>query len=273
MSPATKKPNMMQDAARFWSDHLIAETDKFGELIPSSPTQLLSGFLGGGPSEPFYRGGYRLTDECREFRVFQVHGPDGIFIVERNFEIQRAYLKSRMRVNGDTPKNEGRWIRRVALADGLENLARHAKENRDALEAVADTAQISNAEAREANKHGSPNTTLTKLAGTIGLEIIKALDSSDPSQSIKELTSSFQLALQALARSANRLDDRRLGSRPRPHDLISMAEGIFLQSRERPTKSHVISLLAHLELTIRGKNSAADWRQLFMLAGLSDLPD
>jgi hypothetical protein len=264
---------MTPNAARFWSDHLIAETEKFGELITSSP-QLLSGFLGGGAGEPFYRGGYSMAEECREFRVFQVHGPEGDFIVERNLEIQRAFLKSKMRVNGDTSDNDARWIQRISFADALDHLARHSKDNREALEAVVDCAAVSRGEARASTKQGFPNATLTKLAGTIGLSIVRAMESPDPTQAIKDLTSSFQLGLQALARSADLIDDKRLGRRPKVHELIESAEMIFLSRRERPTKLQVKEFLtSQKDRTIAGKNASATWTDLFLVSGLSDLPD
>lgn len=257
----------MKNSPGFWTDELVKETPDFGEL-DTSPGLL-------GISMPRYRGGYRIIAECEEFRVLQKGTPEGNLIVERNLAIQRAFLKSKMKINGDAAKNEGRWIRRIAIADALNRLIEFSSDNRDALEAIADSASLTNEEiGRVMRNSGSPGATLTKLAGTIGLEAANILGSSDPRLAISELTSAFQLGLNAVARSNSLIDDKRTGSRPRAHDLIEKAEFFFLHYRVRPTKSLVRSLVTFDgQRRVGGKNAPAAWKDLFTVSGLTGLPE
>jgi hypothetical protein len=269
-SPPKTKPD---PKSGFHSDAYVRQFPDLGKLIVPPPQKDSTiGFLTGSPAKPYFEGGLRILAECPEFRLVKYYGPDGPERIETRYDIERLYYKSLTGVND--PEASTTWQQRGALAVALRSLSDFTAANMQALVKIRDEMIVTNEEVQAAREKGYPYTTLTQIAATLGLAIESLWESGNREQTLVEICSLFESGLRGFARSNGLLSDRRRRSGPRPHHAIEAAQRIFCNSRKRPEKSQIPATVEEWQyVRFTGKNSGGKWKDLFLAAGLADLPD
>lgn len=256
--------------AEFPSDIDLLKNPSLGELKQPDEDPLCKSFL--AHKKPYYDGGFRILHCCPEFRLIQDYGPDGPIRVEWNCNIYRLCLKSMLQTNSVSSSGDETWKARVSLACGLDSLRTFYGSNKGVLDGLKYTDQHYVEEKYPRKLEGGDWCART-LGATWGAELNKALEASDTEQAIKDLTASFGVALRAIARAGGKLKDKRRGDGPKPHDLIRAATEIFREYKTRPAKKAVKFLLTdHYGFKVAKKKAADTWADLFINAGLGDLP-
>ena len=207
--------------------------------------------------------GRRLLAECPEFKLWEMYQPGGEQILERSPVIERAYHKARLRISGASD-GASDPIERIAWATALSRLVEIARKSPPEpmpLEVFLST---------DHNFHWPGNSaTASKLAATIGKEILGVLNSADRADQKAEVcVGKFKNALNALIR-----DRACTAVRFTEYLLIIHAEGYFRSTMARPTKSDLIERLGFLGISYKGANAKAKWREKFANVGLGELPD
>ena len=203
--------------------------------------------------------GRRLLAECPEFKLLEMYQPGGEQILERSPAVEIAYHKERLRINSASDP-----IERIAWATALSRLvgiARKSPPEPMPLEVILSI---------DHNFHWPGNSaTASKLAATIGKEILGVLNSADRAdQKAEECVGKFKNALNALIR-----DRDCKAVRFTEYLLIIHAEGYFRSTMARPTKSDLIERLGFIGISYKGANAKATWREKFANVGLGELPD
>jgi hypothetical protein len=121
---------------------------------------------------------------------------------------------------------------------------------------------------------GWPIPLVRELAETLGQLLLEAMDRrKDPTDAVDQSANRFRNALDAFVRG----EGVRKGGKGRRSfiitKLIELAGIFFAAERRRPTKSRLREEMERLGLAPKGKNPKSDWRDLFIDAGLSGLPE
>jgi len=265
----------METLYRFRTDYDLSAHPDLGELVEEDPpfnVLRTTGFLGGS-TEPYYRGGLRIVAECPEFRLLQRRGPGERLEVELSFEVARRYYKSAMGISNassaSTPEQ------RLNLAIAIHGLVNFTEANREALGLVLHPENLSSEAITKATPNGSTGGTAVSLGCTLGAALLAVKESADPDQAVKDLVGALNVGIRAWARFEKLLPESRESTRPIAQDAIEAAMVLYkISEGERPSKSEVKKLLVKaFDKDFAGKNVRADWTDLFIVAGLGDLPD
>jgi hypothetical protein len=255
----------------FPSDIDLAKNGGLGTLRQPEQSDFRGTLL--APSGPYYEGGFRILVRCPEFRLIQDFGPEGPIRVEWNHDIHRRFLKSTMRINSESSSGAETWKNRVALACALDSLRSFYDANKEGLDGLKHPERQHADEEFRCTPNGGLGCARV-LGATLGAELSKALRADDPDQAIKDLTASFGVALRAVARSHAKIEDKRTGKRPKPHDVIRVATELFREFERRPIKEAIkLLLVEHYGFKMRGHNAGSAWEDLFNEAGLGNLPE
>ena len=224
---------------------------------PEEKPSAMQGFLG-RVSPPGFEKGRRLLAECPEFKLWEMYKPSGEQILESSIAIETAYHKERLRINDASDP-----IERIAWATALSRLAGVAHAFPD------EPMPLEVFFSYDYNFKWPGNAaTATKLAATLGKEILGVLNSADSKQKAEECVGKFRNALDALIRerSAKAVFCTE-------YLLIIHARNHFKVYKERPQKSLLREQLEKIGISYKGKNVKAKWREKFSNAGLGELPD
>ncbi|MCH7228275.1 hypothetical protein [Haloferula sp. A504] len=253
----------------FPSDAERERTPNLGEVLPPDPEphNLLSHTV------PHYAGGFRIVAECSGFRILERWNPGGKREVERSDQIEAAYWRDLC--GGNSGESSTSPERRAALALALDRLMAFAENEREALEPLRDRLTIS---AHDIDKVGEGLGGHVRLGATFGLELAEALNSPDIEDAIGDLTKSFRVALDNLARARGKKkeDGRRKSGRPCVINAILEAQRQFVFSTDSERRLSRASIRARMEacgFSYPKKHRKRDWEDLFKRAALGDLPD
>jgi hypothetical protein len=256
---------------RFPSDIDLAKNDRLGDLREPEDCSFKKTILAN--TKPYFEGGFRILQRSPEFRLIQDYDPNGPIRVEWNYDIHLRFLKSIMRINSESSSGSETWKDRATLSLALDKLRSFYDSNQEGLDGL----KYPESQHADEQFNATPNGGLgcaRILGATLGAELSKVLRASDPEQAIKDLTASFGVALRAVVRSHGKIEDKRTGKRPKPHDIIRVASEVFRVHERRPVKEAVEFLLTDYHgFKMSGKNSAGAWADLFNEAGLGDLPE
>ena len=201
--------------------------------------------------------GRRLLAECPEFRLWEMDQPGGEQVLESSDAIDNALKKYSYGLNDATNPSE-----RIALATALESLANVSR----AFPTQPMPLSVFYSPEYHFDYPGNA-ATCSKLAATLGMEILEVLRSNDPDQRAEECVGKFRNAINHLIRH----ESGKAGQRPE-YLLILHAQGHFRITRERPTKTYLMERLERLGITYSGRNQKSRWREKFSNSGLADLP-
>lgn len=205
----------------------------------------------------FSHDGRRLLAECPEFKLLEMYEKGGEQVLESSEAVERAYHKAQLKIN-DAPCSDERIAWAIALSR-LAGVAQAAPPEKMALEELFSYDY----------KFRWPGNaaTASKLAMTLGREILGVLESKDPAQKAEECVGKFKNALDALIRKQS-----CSAVRTTEYLLFIHAQGSFRLNLKRPTKSDLSERLGYIGISYKGKNAKAKWWEKFSNAGLGELP-
>jgi hypothetical protein len=192
--------------------------------------------------------------QCEEFCLYRK--PDGITITIRSSAVHLAYWKAKFVIsNADNKKRSVEDRARLALA----------------LRRLALFTQFSLPQGDDDDGWRIP--LHRELAETLGQLVLQAMDRENPTDAVDRCANIFRDALDDVVKGAG----VRKGGKGRRSliisKLIELAGIFFAAERRRPTKSRLREEMARLGLAPKSKNLKSDWRDLFIDAGLSGLPE
>lgn len=254
----------------FESDIDKRRTPNLGELLPPDPKPHNLHSQG----EPYYAGGFRIISECSGFRGLERWHPGGTIEIERSHQIEAAFWRSVCGVNDSHASSDPN--RRVAFALALRQLMDYAERRRQQLSPLRDKLMISTDDAFSTDGGLGGH---VRLGATLGLAISEAINADDPSLAIRDLTNTFKVGLENVAKAEGKKPDKRRRKGPKPHQAIHEAEYLFgslLRSSASPvklSKSMIQAVLVSTGFDWLSKDRRGKWADLFQQACLDDLPD
>ena len=201
----------------------------------------------------FDKDGRHLLKRCQEFALYELYEPGGGQVLETAPEIERALWRGLFRINDSWERK--RRDERIAWAVALKKLNSftvHCYQRGDSGAVPV---------ARE-------------LAATIGAAIGKVLSSKDPETAAQRCGVMLRDAVRAVVRDAGCMQDKRTNKLiPAVAVLIWEAQGMFQHTKKRPRKSQLRQRMGAIGYGFSGPTAAARWRELFLRAGLANLPE
>lgn len=199
--------------------------------------------------EGFDESGRRLLARCPEFALYELYeigGPTELITAPK---IERAMLRSLLRINNSCEK--GDTEERIDWAVAFLKIWRFKKRG-----------------------YKSSEVPLARVVGDVlGSAMSKVLRSSDCANEADIVGKKFRDAVLAVARYEGKIPDKRSKKKVAAVAvLILEAQGQFKQLRTRPKKSHLIKRLEAIGYGISGKDVKEKWNDRFIFAGLDRLP-
>ena len=200
--------------------------------------------------EGFDETGRRLLAHCREFKLYELYKIDGPTELITAPKIERAMLRSLLRINNSFEK--GDTDERIDLAVAFLKIWRFKKRG----------------------CKGSEVPLARGVGEVLGSAMSKVLRSSDCANAADIIGKKFRDAVLAVARYEGKIPDKRSKTKAGAIAvLIWEAQDLFKHLKTRPRKSHIIQQLEYLGYGIKGKDAKKRWEIRFSSAGLDRLPD
>jgi hypothetical protein len=196
--------------------------------------------------EGFDETGRRLLARCPEFKLYEHYKIDGPTELITAPKIERAMLRSLLRINNSFEK--GDTDERIDLAVAFLKIWRFKKRG----------------------FKGSAVPLAREVGEVLGSAMSKVLHSKDCANEADIVGKKFRDAVLAVARYEGKIPDKRSKKKVGAVAvLICEAQGQFQHQRTRPRKSHLIGRLEAIGYQADRK----EWEDIFFFAGLDQLPD
>lgn len=196
--------------------------------------------------EGFDETGRRLLARCPEFKLYELYkigGPTELITAPK---IERAMLRSMLRINNSFEK--GDTDERIDMAVAFLKIWRFKKRG----------------------FKGSEVPLAREVGEVLGSAMSKVLRSKDCANEADIVGKKFRDAVLAVARYEGKIPDKRSKKKiGAVAVLICEAQGQFQHQRTRPRKSHLIERL----VAIGYQADKKEWEDIFFFAGLDRLPD